>query len=362
GFGEWGDYDNDGYSDILFGGRDSTGAATTLVYRNEGNGNFTEVQAGLIGLTSGAGAWGDYDNDGDLDIAITGAQNISPPYHPVTKLYRNDGNDRFMPVMIPLTGLRESSLAWGDFNNDQRLDLIVSGLDSNDHLKTHIYRNNFGSFNTRPLSPQGLTASVAGDTVHLSWNAATDNETPSPALTYNLRMGTTPGGTDIISPMADPSTGYRYQVAQGNAHHDTVWYIYNLSSGTYYWSVQAIDQSFAGSEFATENSFVVNNTGIPNNKDPVPQKFALLQNYPNPFNPQTRIQFTLPKATEINLTIYNMLGQPVRTLAKGRRSAGVHEILWDGNNTRGDPAPSGIYMYRLKTKREVQTRKMLLVR
>jgi hypothetical protein len=107
-----------------------------------------------------------------------------------------------------------------------------------------------------PTAPTGLITSVNGNSVTLSWNPATDLETPQASLTYNLRVGTTPGGSDIMSPMAN-SNGTRKVVQMGNVNQNTSWKLKNLKPGTYYWSTQAIDTSFEGSTFATEGSFKV---------------------------------------------------------------------------------------------------------
>jgi hypothetical protein len=89
-----------------------------------------------------------------------------------------------------------------------------------------------------------------------------------------------------------------------------------------------------------------------------PQDFVLSQNYPNPFNPETRIQYSLPKTTAVELAIYNVLGQKVVTLADGVRSAGKYEVRWDGGNLS-----SGIYFYQLKADGQtVAVRKMMLLK
>ena len=77
--------------------------------------------------------------------------------------------------------------------------------------------------------------------------------------------------------------------------------------------------------------------------------FALQQNYPNPFNPTTVISFTLPEQTRVTLTIYDMLGRPVRRLIPGRMyEAGRHRVRWDGTDARGRKVASGVYFYRLQ--------------
>ena len=89
-------------------------------------------------------------------------------------------------------------------------------------------------------------------------------------------------------------------------------------------------------------------TGISENAtDALPEHFSLAQNYPNPFNPTTTINFQLPETSITKLIVYNILGEEVRTLLSERMKAGKHSIQWDGNNSFGNPAASGIYIYRL---------------
>jgi len=89
----------------------------------------------------------------------------------------------------------------------------------------------------------------------------------------------------------------------------------------------------------------------------LPTVFSLSQNYPNPFNPSTNITFSLPAAGNIDLAVYNILGQKVDVLVEGFREAGVYTVQWDASNQ-----PSGIYFYRLKTDTKSETRKMSFVK
>ena len=87
----WGDYDNDGDLDILLIGY-SNGGPVSKIYHNNGDNTFTEqTSISLIGVYYSSAAWGDYDNDGDLDILLTGYSNSGP----VSKIYRNNGNNTF---------------------------------------------------------------------------------------------------------------------------------------------------------------------------------------------------------------------------------------------------------------------------
>ena len=94
----------------------------------------------------------------------------------------------------------------------------------------------------------------------------------------------------------------------------------------------------------------------------VPTDFALHENYPNPFNPSTTLRFDLPELSDVNVIIYNMLGQEVKTFNMQNISAGHHSIRWNATNDLGDPVSAGVYLYQLQTKDFVKTRKMILLK
>jgi hypothetical protein len=92
-----------------------------------------------------------------------------------------------------------------------------------------------------------------------------------------------------------------------------------------------------------------------------PETFSLQQNYPNPFNPETRIGFSLDERTEVDLSVFNTIGQKVRTLAHGSYEAGSHEVTWNGTDDSWRMQSAGLYFYRLTSNGEIITRKMVLV-
>ncbi len=134
----WGDYDNDGDLDLLLTGSDGSGNKHGEIYRNDGSDTFTDIGATLVGVYVSTATWGDYDNDGDLDIVLTG-QDAS--LNRITKLYRNDGSDTFTDVGASLTDMSSAAVAWGDYDNDGDLDLLLSGLDGSANRISKIYRN-----------------------------------------------------------------------------------------------------------------------------------------------------------------------------------------------------------------------------
>jgi hypothetical protein len=94
----------------------------------------------------------------------------------------------------------------------------------------------------------------------------------------------------------------------------------------------------------------------------LPTGYELSQNYPNPFNPETTIEFSLPSASQVELTVLNVLGQQVVSLVNGDCAPGVHRVVWSGKDGDGRAVASGIYLYRLSTGSTVMTRKMMLLK
>ena len=95
----------------------------------------------------------------------------------------------------------------------------------------------------------------------------------------------------------------------------------------------------------------------------IPQEFSLSQNYPNPFNPQTTIRYNIPKSGHMELKIFNIQGQVIRTLVDEIKPAGSFQTIWDGKNAEGIIQASGVYFYQLKAGNKfVQTKRMLLLK
>lgn len=108
----------------------------------------------------------------------------------------------------------------------------------------------------------------------------------------------------------------------------------------------------------TAGQVLVLSTDVADDADPVvPLSYELNQNYPNPFNPSTTISFSLPRASEVTLQVFNVLGQTVETIHSGTLGAGEHKVVWEA-----DGYPSGVYFYRLASKSGVMTRKMILLK
>ena len=98
------------------------------------------------------------------------------------------------------------------------------------------------------------------------------------------------------------------------------------------------------------------------NADQLPSSSTLNQNVPNPFNASTAITFDVPRPSNVQLDIINILGENVTTLLEGALSRGQHEVVWEGKDGFGNAQPSGVYFYRLTVGTLVQTRKMVLLK
>lgn len=129
-------------------------------------------------------------------------------------------------------------------------------------------------------------------------------------------------------------------------------YVYNdWTAGTP--RVQELNPEFQGGIVALDSRVA----GIS-----LPTEFTLSQNVPNPFNPTTRVSFALPTASRVNLSIYNVLGQQVKTLVDDNMPAGYQDVTWDGRDSNGHTVASGVYFYKLRAGNFVDTKKMLMLK
>ncbi len=148
----------DGDLDILASGTDSDGQYQLRVYRNNANGTFDPVQIEVDSLNGGIRygglSWGDCDNDGDLDILVSGQDAFGPQL----RVYRNNGNGTFDPAQVevksPNGGNEFGSVSWGDFDNDGDLDIVVSGQRQLRFGNCGYYQNN-GNRDVRPGASRG---------------------------------------------------------------------------------------------------------------------------------------------------------------------------------------------------------------
>lgn len=255
----WADIDDDGDLDMIVTGVYENSAYKTLIFRNEPAGTLSEdtgLSANLLGAEGVSITVGDYDNDGDPDLIVSGFN-----AGPILKVYENNTTsfDEEVLTIMQNRGVYFSSVFLIDIDGDGDLELTAIGqmkLDEVTYLATSTIYDNVGARsnpNSPPLPVTGLDAKVKGDTVTLSWDAAVDLPIGYPSLrdslTYQIRVGVTSGGSEIVSGVQPPEIG-RF----GSTRSRT---ITGLTSGDYYWSVRAIDNGLAASEWSIDRSFRV---------------------------------------------------------------------------------------------------------
>lgn len=312
-----GDYDNNGFLDILITGFIANNGRISKIFRNTGNNNFQEqTSISLPGASLSSGAWGDYDNDGNLDIILAGATGDYPNFNQFTRVYHNNGNNTFTELLnTKIVGISQGSLAWGDYNNDGFLDILLTGYTGSSYifkvyqnngnqtftdnpfvqlpgaiacdvkwadydndgdldilmsgytgaLLSRVYKNNTfmiaGNIkpNLKPETPTGLASAITPGNVKLFWNLITTDETPVMNMSYNVRCKLGNSGNWFYSPQS-LENGSRNLASLGNVQLNKSFFIKNPGSGKYYWQVQAVDQGFQGSTWSPVDSFLIKNT------------------------------------------------------------------------------------------------------
>ena len=282
----WGDVDGDGWLDLLLNGDGgANGEPSSDIYRLYKNNHgvlepkttFNDYRQ----LSVGDGArMIDWDNDGKLDVILTGWSNTKS--REVTELFTGTSSANFTFTESPLSdtdfpGVSQSSIETADLNNDGRIDLLITGFNGNEQNQVGKYNRNICGYylnqtpvtNTKPSAPGNLTQVVSNtgnqNTISFSWSAAMDDKTPQASLTYNLSLMNITTGKWLYNPMAvmfGSNNGWRKVAALGNVFTNRKWVLSGLTEGTYQWTVQAIDANFVGGTFANTKTFTIAPTDI----------------------------------------------------------------------------------------------------
>jgi len=191
--------------------------------------------------------------------------------------------------------------------------------------------------NVTPAIPANLSAKVVTSSqINLSWNPAADN---SGSVKYRILRG-----------------GALLKITAGVSYSDT-----GLKSATQYcYTVSAVDSAGNPSASSNQACAVTLTTSVSGNSPPL--EFKLWQNHPNPFGPETEFGFQLPELGAVEVKIYNMFGEEIRTLARSLYPAGDHRVRWDGKDRQGNSVVNGMYFCRFRAGRFSQVMKMTLLR
>lgn len=209
---------------------------------------------------------------------------------------------------------------------------------------------------------QNLMATTGDGYVHLDWDSPAPGE-----MAHRKSIRPFLDRTASIEHIGPSLTGYNVY----RSENDTVWSAVAHLDTTSTWSDSAVtignDYSYfvtaiydVGQSYGTDIVSISPVVGIVDAERPL--RFHLYQNHPNPFNPVSTIRFDLAEAAFTRLTVFNTLGQEVRTLIHDRLAAGPHHVLWDGRDTGGRRVSSGVYIYRLESGTKNSVRKMMLLK
>jgi len=385
----WCDYDNDGYLDLFVR---NTDGENNFLYHNDGDGTFSKITQGVIvndGGDGGSNCWGDYDNDGDLDLFVGNYLGE------VNFLYQNDGPPDYTFTKITAGSIVNDTSwtlgsTWGDYDNDGDIDLFVSNA---------IFQNNFLYSNNGNGT---FTKIVSGAIVNDPWgwsigtsSADYDNDGDLDIFVSNVAVTNWLYANDgnlnswvnvkCIGTVSNYSgIGTKVRI-KANIFGTDVWQLREISgegqnslnvefglgdvtvidSIIIEWPSGIIETytSIGVNQFitATENGGI---TGIDENSFNLPNQFQLYQNYPNPFNPNTLVKYQIPELSFVTLKVYDVLGNEIATLVNGEKPVGSYQIEFDATILS-----SGIYFYRLQavpTGRQagnfVETKKMVLLK
>ncbi len=342
----WGDYDNDGDFDLFVA---NWGGENNFLYENNGNGNFSKISSGIVvsdGGHSVTGAWGDADNDGDLDLFVTNDYNENNCF------YENNGDGTFSKIFngsFVNDGGRSNGATWSDYNNDGFLDLFVPN-GQQPGQSNFLYRNNgISEYNWINIICVGVMSNTSAIGTKIRARALIDGQS-----VWQLRQ---------VSGQTGFNAQNSFNVEFGFADAvvvDSIVIIWPSGILDVYSDVQ-INKFYKATEGQGLEEIILTSVL---NKTEVIDEYILFNNYPNPFNPSTKISWQSPvgslpdgKAGWQTIKVYDILGKEIATLVDEYRPAGRHEVEFDASLL-----PSGVYFYQLKTDNYIETKKMLLLK
>lgn len=305
------DFNNDGFMDFAGIGHDGLEDYFSY-FINDGQGNFTQTEIPGAGLSNPSIHCADFNNDGYPDIITIGARNYEPItevyyYHPTQNTFVKDQNTGLIPIDGP--GFINSL----DMDGDNDLDIVMTGFDWNGSgkLLSKLYQNNQTTINHPPMPPTQLSSTISGNRVEFNWSGATDDKTTAEGLSYEIRIGTSPGAVDIAN----------YEVKTPG------WYIDFASiPSNIYWSVRSIDASRVKSVYSSEHETLSVNEAH--------KKTADIVIYPNPTDDVFHI--STHKENIEKIEIYSAGGALVKVLGGKAKEYTISDLL------------SGTYIVKIK--------------
>jgi hypothetical protein len=235
-------------------------------------------------------------------------------------------------VLVPTT--KDST-----FENDGLIDFrIIASMEEGNFVSNVV--SGYSVDNLKPAVPSGVGGTISGDSeIILSWDPNSENDLDH----YTIYRSANESSFENI----DQTTETVYTDADIQTEVN------------YSYTISATDHS--GNESGLSEEIIISITDIENTSS-LPLKYYLLQNYPNPFNPVTTIKYGILNSGDVNVMIYDVLGNTVKELVNKKQSKGHYQVMWNGKNIQNKPVSSGIYYYQIVTQHFQNIKKMVLVR
>lgn len=394
-----GDYNSDGYVDIYVVNEDEP----NIFYRNDGEGAFEDVSAETGVDDSGVGrtaAFGDFDNDGDLDLYLANGDMNDVDRH---LFFVNKGDGTFeekrKAAKINVSGQR-SSVTFLDYDNDADLDIFViiwgspNMLYSNkgdgtfvnvakDEKLRRVYSNYataFGDYDNDGDLDMYLANSTFRGQFNLNGapNVLYRNDLENDNNWLHIELIGMKSNLSAIGATIFVTTGdvrQMREITSGGLAQDSLTVEFGLGQAQ---KADIVQVSWPSGETTILSNVDANRLLVIKEGQAVEPssdklivtwgriKNCLYQNYPNPFNPDTWIPFQLAESADVSINIYDITGRLIRSINLGELPAGTYinkdkAVHWNGSNSTGEKVSSGVYFYHLKAGDYSSATKSMLI-
>lgn len=386
----WLDYDSDHDLDLFVANCQSRFGSnwTNLLYRNNGDGSFTEV-SGETNLDYFGASWGakalDFNNDRAMDLVVVNSDDKES-----FLLYRNDGGvftEISEDAGLPNVGVLFAVTA-GDYDNDGDIDLIAAGFEPAKVLLENkgdgTFRNiseriefpdlaapRYESLSTADFDNDGFLDFVIADSrgrAYVFHNQPSDSISQNTWLIVKLRgiQSNSFGIGASVTTVAEDLKQIRYVEAGSGLYAQDMIPVHfgfgkrsTIDTLIVRWPSGIMDTlRDVGSNQILQVEEGSTVTGVRDLQSSIsPNDFHLGQNYPNPFNPVTTIPYSVRVAAKVTITIYDVRGKQLAVLADGFHQPGRYEVVFDG-----DDLASGVYLYRAEVAGASKVKKLLLLK
>ncbi|WP_223606321.1 T9SS type A sorting domain-containing protein [Chryseobacterium sp. OSA05B] len=319
---EYADFNADGFQDIVITGQDASYEGFLAVLMNDGTGHLNLQKINVAEIADSSVTTGDVNNDGYYDFIVSGNDDNNDA---VVKTFLYNPSNQNFTENIP-TGLHTLGgpgfVNLLDFDNDHHLDVLLAGFDWADPgmpSLTKFFKNTSTEVNLKPVPPAVLNVVKTGNRFKFSWSGASDDKTPTNALRYEIKVGSTPGAANLA----------KYVVTTPSWFLDLDSSIQNV-----YWSVKSIDASKVFSDASTQGTLGTRDVLVN----------SQVSIYPNPASEKVFIKGE--KVSDVEM--YSIDGRKQTVVLNNDQSVNVSHLT------------KGVYILKLKIKNEITTQKLII--